>query len=220
MAIECAIDKDTLCDAVMYGYAEPIGTLLAPGVFGYSESVPANTYDVERAKELLAEAGYADGFSMSIWVQSSDQTRQEACIVIQDMLREVGIEASVEPMDSQVMDDRMVKGEDFGMSSSMWYNLMGDADYAYYSNISPEFTSNFAHYNNPELLQELLDARSIQDDTQRAAVYDHIGQVLSEERPYIPMWSYNNLVGASKTQEGFQMNPVSAYRYENVVVYE
>ena len=33
------------------------------------------------------------------------------------------------------------------------------------------------------------------------------GQVLSEERPYIPMWSYNNLVGASKTQEGFQMNP-------------
>lgn len=37
---------------------------------------------------------------------------------------------------------------------------------------------------------------------------------------YIPMWSYNNLVGASKTQEGFQMNPVSAYRYENVVVYE
>ncbi len=183
MAIECAIDKDTLCDAVMYGYAEPIGTLLAPGVFGYSESVPANTYDVERAKELLAEAGYADGFSMSIWVQSSDQTRQEACIVIQDMLREVGIEASVEPMDSQVMDDRMVKGEDFGMSSSMWYNLMGDADYAYYSNISPESTSNFAHYNNPELLQELLDARSIQDDTQRAAVYDHIGQVLSEERP-------------------------------------
>ena len=220
MAIECAIDKDTLCDAVMYGYAEPIGTLLAPGVFGYSESVPANTYDVERAKELLAEAGYADGFSMSIWVQSSDQTRQEACIVIQDMLREVGIEASVEPMDSQVMDDRMVKGEDFGMSSSMWYNLIGDADYAYYSNISPESTSNFAHYNNPELLQELLDARSIQDDTQRAAVYDHIGQVLSEERPYIPMWSYNNLVGASKTQEGFQMNPVSAYRYENVVVYE
>ena len=220
MAIECAIDKDTLCDAVMYGYAGPIGTLLAPGVFGYSESVPANTYDVERAKELLAEAGYADGFSMSIWVQSSDQTRQEACIVIQDMLREVGIEASVEPMDSQVMDDRMVKGEDFGMSSSMWYNLMGDADYAYYSNISPESTSNFAHYNNPELLQELLDARSIQDDTQRAAVYDHIGQVLSEERPYIPMWSYNNLVGASKTQEGFQMNPVSAYRYENVVVYE
>ena len=44
--------------------------------------------------------------------------------------------------------------------------------------------------------------------------------MLSEERPYIPMWSYNNLVGASKTQEGFQMNPVSAYRYENVVVYE
>lgn len=219
-AIEYAIDKDALCDAVMYGYAEPIGTLLAPGVFGYSETIPADIYDVEKAKELLAEAGYADGFSMSIWVQSSDQTRQEACVVIQDMLREVGIEVSVEPMDGQVMDDKIVKGEDFDMCSSMWYNLMGDADYAYYSNISPESTSNFAHYNNPDLLQELLDARSLQDDGARAAVYEHIGQVLSEERPYIPMWSYSNLVGTSKTQEGFQMNPVSAYRYENVVVYE
>ena len=91
----------------------------------------------------------------------------------------------------------------------------------------PTYITNYSNarslicrLDRDELLQELLDARSIQDDTQRAAVYDHIGQVLSEERPYIPMWSYNNLVGASKTQEGFQMNPVSAYRYENVVVYE
>ena len=48
------------------------------------------------------------------------------------------------------MDDRWSRGEDFGMSSSMWYNLMGDADYATTATLLPGSISNFAHYNNPE----------------------------------------------------------------------
>lgn len=51
-------------------------------------------------------------------------------------------------------------------------------------------------------------------------ILELVGIAPERATDYIPMWSYNNLVGASKTQEGFQMNPVSAYRYENVVVYE
>ena len=104
-----------------------------------------------------------------------------------------------------------------------FYRMAGDVDYmlrVVVADTGIGMSEEFQKHLFEPFAQELLDARSIQDDTQRAAVYDHIGQVLSEERPYIPMWSYNNLVGASKTQEGFQMNPVSAYRYENVVVYE
>ena len=55
---------------------------------------------------------------MSVWVQSADQTRQEACVVLQDMLSEVGITVSVEPMDGTVMDDTIVKGGDFDACSS------------------------------------------------------------------------------------------------------
>lgn len=101
---------------------------------------------------------------MSVWVQSADQTRQEACVVLQDMLSEVGITVSVEPMDGTVMDDTIVKGGDFDACSSMYYNLMGDADYVLYSNISPESTSNLSHYNNPDVMAKLLAARSLTDD--------------------------------------------------------
>lgn len=215
-AIEYAIDKEALCASVMYGYATPVASLIGPGVFGYDASATANIYNVEKAKELLSAAGYPDGFEMSIWVQSSDQTRQEACVILQDMLSEVGITVSVEPMDGTVMDDTIVKGGDFDACSSMYYNLMGDADYVLYSNISPESTSNLSHYNNPDVMAKLLAARSLTDDTERAAVYKEISSIMAVDRPYIPLWAYQNLVGVRSSVSGFQLNPITAYRYENV----
>lgn len=215
-AIEYAIDKDALCSSVMYGYATPAASLVGPGVFGYDDSATANIYNIEKAKELLSAAGYPNGFEMSVWVQSADQTRQEACVVLQDMLSEVGITVSVEPMDGTVMDDTIVKGGDFDACSSMYYNLMGDADYVLYSNISPESTSNLSHYNNPDVMAKLLAARSLTDDAERAAVYKEISSIMAVDRPYIPLWAYQNLVGVRSGVSGFQLNPITAYRYENV----
>lgn len=219
-AIEYAIDKDALCSAVMYGYATPVSSLVGPGVFGYDAAPTANLYDVEKAKSLLSEAGYADGFEMSIWVQSSDQIRQEACVIIQSMLEEVGITVTVEPMDGTVMDDTIVKGGDFAACSSMYYNLMGDADYVLYSNISPESTSNLSHYSSEAAMEKLLAARSLTDDAARAAVYAEISAIMAQDRPYIPLWAYQNLVGVRTGVQGFVLSPITAYRYENVAVYE
>lgn len=219
-AIEYAIDKDALCSAVMYGYATPVSSLVGPGVFGYDAAPTANLYDVEKAKSLLSEAGYADGFEMSIWVQSSDQIRQEACVIIQSMQEEVGITVTVEPMDGTVMDDTIVKGGDFAACSSMYYNLMGDADYVLYSNISPESTSNLSHYSSEAAMEKLLAARSLTDDAARAAVYAEISAIMAQDRPYIPLWAYQNLVGVRTGVQGFVLSPITAYRYENVAVYE
>ena len=204
----------------MYGYATPVSSLVGPGVFGYDAAPTANLYDVEKAKSLLSEAGYADGFEMSIWVQSSDQIRQEACVIIHSMLEEVGITVTVEPMDGTVMDDTIVKGGDFADCSSMYYNLMGDADYVLYSNISPESTSNLSHYSSEAAMEKLLAARSLTDDAARAAVYAEISAIMAQDRPNIPLWAYQNLVGVRTGVQGFVLSPITAYRYENVAVYE
>ena len=158
-----------------------------------------------RDRSLLSEAGYADGFEMSIWVQSSDQIRQEACVIIQSMLEEVGITVTVEPMDGTVMDDTIVKGGDFAACSSMYYNLMGDADYVLYSNISPESTSNLSHYSSEAAMEKLLAARSLTDDAARAAVYAEISAIMAQDRPYIPLWAYQNLVGVRTGVQGLSL---------------
>ena len=75
----------------MYGHVAPVRGIVGPDVFGYDVASTANLYDVEKAKSLISEAGYADGFEMSICVQSSDQIRQKACVTIQPMLEEAAL---------------------------------------------------------------------------------------------------------------------------------
>lgn len=96
-AINLAIDRQLLVDTIINGAGEPADAIIAPDVFGYS-SPGAYEYDPEKAKELLAEAGYEDGFSTSIWV-NDNQERKEACEAIQAMLAEIGIDCQIEVME-------------------------------------------------------------------------------------------------------------------------
>lgn len=218
-ALEMAIDKTGIADAILYGYAIPTGSNIAPGVFGFDPDLPADRYDVEGAKKLLAEAGYADGFDLKIWT-ATNQDYQETCVAIQEMFRQIGVNATIDVMDNQVMIDRMVGGEDYDLSCSMWYNLQGDADYVLYSNNAPDSTSNFANYNNPEVMDLIMEARKQTNEADRAATYHKVVEILEEDRPQIPLFAYENVVGLGAGVEGFELSPITAYRYENVVVYE
>ena len=218
-ALEMAIDKTGISEAILYGYAIPIGSNIAPGVFGFDPQLPADRYNIEEAKKLLAEAGYADGFDLKIWT-ATNQDWQETCVAVQEMLRQIGVNATIEVMDNQVMIDRMVSGEDYDMSCSMWYNLQGDADYVLSSNNFPDSASNFANYRNPKVADLILEARKQTDETARAAMYQKVVEILEEERPQIPLFAYENIVGMGAGVEGFQLSPITAHRYENVVVYQ
>ncbi len=218
-AIEMAIDKQAICNAVMCGFAVPTGSNVAPGSFGFDEKLTANRYDPEKARALLKEAGYPDGFTLKLWAQP-DQVYQETSVIVQNMLQEIGITVEIETMENQVMLDRMMKGEDFDLACSIWYNLMGDADYVLYSTLSPDSTSNFAHYNNQKVISLLMEGRAQKDDNARFKIYGEIYKILDEERPQIPLFAYENLVGLSSEVEGFSLSPITAHRYDSVVAYE
>lgn len=218
-ALEMAIDKTGIAEAILYGYAIPVGSNIAPGVFGFDPQLPADRYNIEEAKKLLAEAGYADGFDLKIWT-ATNQDYQETCVAVQEMLRQINVSAAIEVMDNQVMIDRMVSGEDYDISCCMWYNLQGDADYVLSSNNFPDSASNFANYNNPKVVDLIMEARKQTDDTARAAVYRQVVEILEEERPQIPLFAYENILGMGAGVEGFQLSPITAHRYENVVVYQ
>ena len=68
------------------------------------------------------------------------------------------------------------------------------------------------------MLDKLISARNLTDDTARAAAYKEISAIMAEDRPYIPLWAYQNLVGIRSGVSGFQLSPITAYRYENVAV--
>lgn len=116
LAISKAINREAIVDRVMEGVAIPAGQLLPDGFFGVSDKLAVEAYDPEGAKALLAEAGYGDGFAMTIH-GPNDRYINDAKIVeaIAQMLTRVGIEASVETMPRSVYFKRASSGGDGGL---------------------------------------------------------------------------------------------------------
>ncbi|MCL6282428.1 ABC transporter substrate-binding protein [Ruegeria sp. 2012CJ41-6] len=115
-AISKAINRDAIVDRVMEGVALPAGQLLPDGFFGVSENLQPVAYDPEGAKALLAEAGYPDGFQLTIH-GPNDRYINDAKIAeaIGQMLTRVGIKTSVETMPRSVYFGRASKGSPEGL---------------------------------------------------------------------------------------------------------
>lgn len=109
-AINYAIDKDAFLEVSQEGFGEVATSPIAPDVEYYEEQDIYN-HDPEKAKELLAEAGYEEGFETKIW-GANDPERIKTMEFLQAQLAEVGIEAEVDSMESGVLDDKINSVED------------------------------------------------------------------------------------------------------------
>ena len=97
-AVEHAIDKQALCDALDYGYSQPVNQPARVGGWAYNPDVIGYPYNPEKARELLAEAGYPNGFKTTIYTLSMP-TYVQSMTAIQGYLKEVGIDAGMQLMD-------------------------------------------------------------------------------------------------------------------------
>lgn len=217
-AINFAIDRQTIVDIIAYGSGEPADAIVAPGVFGYS-SPGAYEYDPEKAKSLLAEAGYPDGFSTSIWV-NDNQTRVEVCQAIQGMLKEIGIDCAVEVMEFGSFIQATTNGE-HDMAYFGWVTSSIDADYTYYS---LEHSSQQGAAGNRTFLADAeVDAlietgRTTTDTETRLAAYRDLAVKLKEINNNAPIYYSNITAGASSKVEGFIMDPIGYHKLHTVKV--
>src|SRR5699024_7900132 len=96
---------------VYEGFGIPAKGPLAPSIFGYNDDAKPLEYNVEEAKKLLKEAGLEDGFKTTIWTNDSPQ-RIDTAIILQNSLKEIGIDAKVEQMEFGAYLDKTAEGEE------------------------------------------------------------------------------------------------------------
>ncbi|MCL1805990.1 MAG: ABC transporter substrate-binding protein [Clostridiales bacterium] len=137
-AVSYAIDRQTLCDARGFGILNPATQILYEGYKGHIPNANYCSYDPAKAKELLAQAGYPDGFSTSLFAIST--TDQDAVVIIQKMLEDVGINARIEIMESAAgvemrnskgFEGLFVSGLLNTASTTSTFRMALDPDYAY-----------------------------------------------------------------------------------------
>lgn len=219
-AINYAIDRELIVETIACGSGQAADAIIAPAVFGYSD--PGDyEYNPEKARELLAEAGYENGFETSIWV-NDNQTRIEVCQVIQAMLMDVGITCSVEVMEFGTFIQQTSDGE-HDMGYFGWVTSTTDADYTYYSlEHSSQMGSpgNRTFINDPEVDALVEKGRTVTDEAERLAAYEELAAKLFEICNNAPVYYSNITAATSNKVEGFVMDPIGYHDLHTVRVAE
>ena len=217
-ALSMASDRQTIIDTINAGSGQPADAIIAPAVFGYY-STGVREYNPTKAKELLAEAGYPDGFSTSLWV-NDNQSRIEMCQAMQAMLLEIGVQCNIEVLEFGSYISRTVAGE-HDMAYFGWTTSSGDADYSYYSlehSTQQGAAGNRSFLADPDVDKLIEKARFNTNESERKDLYKELAIKLDEINNNIPIfYSYIN-VGANKNVEGFIMDANGYYSLDKVKV--
>ena len=217
-ALSYAIDRQLIIDTINAGSGQPADAIIAPGVFGYY-STGVREYDPEKAKELLAEAGYPDGFETSLWV-NDNQSRIEMCQAIQNMFQQIGVECAVEVLEFGSYISRTTNGE-HDMAYFGWTTSSADADYSYYSlehSTQQGAAGNRSFIADPEVDALIEEARTNSDEATRTELYKELAIKLDEINNNIPVFYSSINVGASQKVEGFVMDANGYHNLDTVKV--
>ena len=204
-----AIDRQQILDLAFDGYGSLIGSSMYPAFGKYFDDSLTNyyTYDVEKAKALLADAGYPDGFAMTITVPSNYQPHLDTAQVIVEQLKQVGITAEILPVTWESWLNDTYIGRQFqatvvGVDAS---NMTARA-------LLERFTStagnNFINYNNAEYDAIFQAALVAADDAAQTAAYKQAEANLTENAANVYIQDLADLVAIRKGLTGVRFYPI------------
>ena len=192
-ALNYAVDKDGIIANIFNGNAKKVATIIPRENFGYDESIEAYPYDPEKAKELLAAAGYPDGFEIDFEANSAELTEIQAII---GYLEAVGVKVNLKVTDSKTLVSNMQAKK----AAPMYY--IGNTGWTMdaLSNFQSYAKSDrrYARATNAEL-DALVDIEETTvDPAKRQEAFTKAQQILKEEAYFIYLWQQNNIITMSK----------------------
>jgi len=191
-AISHAIDREAIVEALYAGYGTPAVNPLPPNYLGYNDEVEGYQYDIDKAKELLAEAGYADGVEIDLWTMPVARPYmpdpETVAEIIQNNLAEIGVEINIVREEWAPYLEKTQNGE-HQMYMLGWSGTNGDPDYFLSSLLHGNNVgdSNREFYANDEVDRLLDEAKVAVDQDEREDLYKQAQAIIAEEAPMIPL---------------------------------
>ncbi len=188
-AINYAVDKERIVNSLLNGYANVIGQPVPPQFFGYNPEVEPYAHDPERARELLAEAGYPNGFQAEFYIYPAIQAVAE---VIAADRAEVGVRVSFKVNEFGVSYEDLINNRASPMHYATWggYSLF-DAD----GTLPHVFIAGalWSYYTHPRIVEITEMAATTLDQNAREAAYHEAMQLLHDEAPWLYLWQQYEL---------------------------
>ena len=206
-ALAYGIDRAAIIRYLLSGAARPASGLLTPDHWAGAPQLVAYTYDPERARALLREAGYSNERRPQLeYKTSSDAFRVRLATVIQQQLQQIGVDVVLKTYDWGTFYGDIKSGQ-FQMFSLSWIGVkMPDIfHYAFHSGSVPPQGANRGRYRDAELDRVIEEADAGDNETAQAAAYRAVQSRLLETLPYIPLWYEDHVFVARRDITGYTM---------------
>lgn len=211
-ALNYAVDKQQLVNVVFGGNATVMSSPIPETAFGYAPQPPYE-YDPERARALLAEAGYPNGFDVKVLTFTGDEYRT-AGQVLQQMFAEVGVRMTLDQQERGALVEQIFKPIEENPTEAALVGASastGDADLALTVSFTrasfPPAANNWSFYSNDRVEELVLAGRRTGDPEQRKAIYAEAQSIIWQDAPWVFLYSPNTIAGRSLSITGVENSP-------------
>ncbi len=210
-AVGHLIDKDKMVKEVFNDLARPANSFVPPIIWAYNEEIRSLDYNEDKAKQLIEQAGYTDGFDTTIWVMEAPRAYFPDTIGLAEFIKEslskanIRVEIITYSWDEYI--EKIKEGE-HSLAFMGWTGDHIDPDnflYTFFSsdNRKTGLNSNYSLYKNKEVDKLLKQARQATDREFRKNIYRKLQGIINEDTPAIPLVHTMPIMGASKKVKGY-----------------
>ena len=204
-----AIDRQGIMDMVADGHGTAVGSSIYPAFTKYflPELVDKYPHSVEKAKELLAQAGYPDGFDMTISVPNNYQPHMDTAEVVAEQLREAGINVTIQPVEWSTWLDTIYNGRQF-QATVVGVDAANMTARAMLERFTSDYGKNFINYNNPAYDALFQQAINAQDEAEQTDLYKQMETMLADTAANVYIQDLCDLVAMRQDLGGLKFYPI------------
>jgi ABC-type transport system substrate-binding protein len=203
-AVAYAVDRNAYIEGAVFGHGEPAYQVYPKGYKWYFDDVKNIERDLEKAKALLAEAGYTNGFKSTLEVRQGEEPEN---MMLQSQLKKIGIELEIKSMD--FASYLKINDNNFNIQVS-GSNVYPDIDRALHTNYHSEVgrrVRNHSGYKNTEVDRLLDKARTVSDFKERRELYKKATEIITHDSPQVNLAFITRYYGYRANVKGFTTNP-------------
>jgi peptide/nickel transport system substrate-binding protein len=218
-AFNYAVNKDEMNKFLYKDAAITAATLIPPILMGYPKDIQPYPYDPAKAKQLLADAGYPNGFTANALCYENPRGYNpvgiKMAVAIQEYMAKVNVKLNLQTLEwGAFLDKRRSKdNHDIGMAG--WSGDNGDSDNFFYELLSTATipVGNTAHYSNPKLDDILKKARTTTDIEERRKLYEQASYIVHDDAPWLFVNHTIQVRATRANVDGFALNPLQMFWY-------
>ena len=204
-----AVDRQGIMDMLADGKGVAVGSSMYPAFKKYYRADLADTYktDIEKAKQLLTEAGYPDGFALDVTVPSNYKPHVDTAEIIAQQLKQIGVTVNIKNVDWGTWLSDVYSGRNF-QSTVIGVDAASLTARAMLERFVSDSGSNFTNFNDPEYDKLYAEAASCTDEAQQIELYKQLQEILTKDAANVYIQDMCDYVAMGKGVQGYEFYPL------------